>query len=115
MDKLYLGIKGHVVCLAKSNGELIWKQKLKNSTLTNVYYESDMVYAFAGGHLFALDAKNGEIKWENTLSGLGYGPCIIASESQNTALVANQVAAQQAAQAAAVATTVATTAAATSN
>lgn len=36
MEKLYLGINGHVVCINKTNGEQIWKTKLKSSTITNV-------------------------------------------------------------------------------
>lgn len=62
-----------------------------------MYYENDMVFAYAGGHLFGINAYDGSIKWENELKGFGYGTCIIASEHQNNAVINAQVAAQQAA------------------
>ena len=97
MDKLFLGINNHVVCVSKSNGEQLWKTKIKSSTITNVYYEEGHIFAYSGGHLFCLKAANGEIFWENPLKGFGYGTCIIASEHQNASVIASQVANQQAA------------------
>ncbi|MGL1959378.1 MAG: hypothetical protein OCD00_18980 [Colwellia sp.] len=49
MDKLFLGISNHVVCLSKKTGEQLWKTKLKSSTITNVYYETENVFAYSGG------------------------------------------------------------------
>lgn len=96
MDKLFLGIKNHVICISKKSGEELWKTKIKSSTIVNVYYEEQQVFAYSGGHLFCLNAENGGIVWENPLKGMGYGTCIIASEHQNTAVIASQIAAQQA-------------------
>jgi outer membrane protein assembly factor BamB len=108
MDKLFIGIQGKAVCIDKANGDIVWSTKLKSSSaVTNVFYEDKCVYAYSGGHLFCLEATKGEIKWENTLSGYGYGACIIASENQSSAAISTQVASQQAA---ASATIVATTA-----
>ena len=56
-------------------------------------------------HLFCLKAADGAIIWENTLKGLGYGTCIIASEHQNASVISNQIATQQALAATTVATT----------
>lgn len=108
MEKLFLGINGYVVCLKKNTGEELWRTKLKSSTIVNVYSDERRVFAHAGGHLFCLNIADGSLVWENPLKGLGYGTCIIASEVQNSAVVANQVAAQQAA--AAVGTTAAVSA-----
>ncbi|KXJ54348.1 MAG: hypothetical protein AXW17_05115 [Colwellia sp. Phe_37] len=105
MDKLFLGISNHVVCLSKKTGEQLWKTKLKSSTITNVYYETENVFSYSGGHLFCLKASDGSIIWENPLKGLGYGTCIIASEHQNTSVISSQIATQQALAAATVATT----------
>lgn len=105
MDKLFLGISNHVVCLSKKTGEQLWKTKLKSSTIINVYYEAENVFAYAGGHLFCLKAADGAIIWENTLKGLGYGTCIIASEHQNASVISSQIATQQALAATTVATT----------
>jgi len=96
MEKLFLGISNHVVCLSKKSGEQLWKTKLKSSSITNVYYESGNVFAYSGGHLFSLNASDGSIVWENPLKGFGYSTCIIASEHQNAAVISSQVATQQA-------------------
>lgn len=108
MDKLFLGINNHVVCLSKKTGEQLWKTKLKSSAITNVYYETDNVFAYSGGHLFCLTASDGSILWENPLKGLGYGTCIIASENQAVSVITGQVAAQQAVAAGTVAATATT-------
>ncbi|MEQ3697143.1 MAG: PQQ-binding-like beta-propeller repeat protein [Pseudomonadales bacterium] len=112
MNKLFLGIKSHVVCIDKRDGKELWRTKLKSSTIINVYYEDDQVFAYAGGHLFCLKTRDGSIVWTNTLKGLGYSTCIMASEQQSASVIANQVASQQAA---AAATTGATGAATASN
>lgn len=111
MDKLFLGINNHVVCLSKKTGEQLWKTKLKSSTITNVYYEADTVFAYSGGHIFSLNACNGDVIWENPLKGFGYGTCIIASEHQSSSVISSQIAAQQAI----AATTVAATSASSSS
>ncbi len=111
MDKLFLGISNHVVCVSKKTGEQLWKTKLRSSAITNVYYEAENVFAYSGGHLFCLAASDGSIAWENPLKGLGYGTCIIASEHQNVPVISSQVAAQQAI----AATTIAATSASSSS
>ena len=111
MDKLFLGINNHVVCLSKKTGEQLWKTKLKSSTITNVYYENESVFAYSGGHIYRLATSDGTICWENPLKGFGYGTCIIASEHQNSTVIASQVATQQAL----AATTVVATSAGSSN
>lgn len=115
MEKLYLGIKGYVVCLDKETGSKQWETKLKSTSgVTNLLLEDDKVFAYSGGHLFCLRAKDGKKLWKNKLDGLGYGPCIIASENQNDSLIASQVQAQQnsAAATAAIAATAASNSAA---
>ncbi len=111
MEKLFLGISNHVVCLNKKTGEQLWKTKLKSSTITNVYYEDGNIFAYSGGHLFCLQASDGSIVWENPLKGFGYSTCIIASEHQNAAVISSQIATQQAV----ASTIVASTAAASSS
>ncbi|WP_088331379.1 PQQ-binding-like beta-propeller repeat protein [Lacimicrobium sp. SS2-24] len=96
MNDLFLGIHSHVVCINKSDGNEVWRVKLKRANLTNVCYEDNHVYAYAGGHLFCLSAKDGTILWENPLKGLGYSTCIIANAHQSSSVVSSQVAAQQA-------------------
>ena len=45
MERLYLGISGHVVCINKQDGSELWRTKLKSSSITNVYYENNLVYS----------------------------------------------------------------------
>ena len=83
MNNLFLGVKGHVVCIEKLTGKELWSTKLKGMTITNVYCDSNNIYAHANGHLFCLDTAFGKIQWENKLSGYGYGACIFASNDLN--------------------------------
>jgi len=96
MKKLFLGISNHVLCLSKKTGEQLWKTKLKSSSITNVYYENEYIFAYSGGHLFCLNASDGSVVWENPLKGFGYSTCIIASEHQNATVISSQIATQQA-------------------
>lgn len=84
MGQLYLGIKGHVVCIEKQTGKELWNTKLKGMSITNVFCDSKNIFAYASGHLFCLDSAFGKIQWKNALSGYGYGSCIFASNDQNT-------------------------------
>lgn len=93
MDNLYIGMKGHVVCINSKTGKERWRTKLKSADLTNIYLEGDKVFVYANGHLFAVDAKTGKELWENDLKGLGYGSCIIAGQ-QTAGAVASQLAQQ---------------------
>ncbi len=106
MNNLYLGIKGHVVCLEKKTGKELWKTKLKGMSLTNVIYDNKNIYAYANGHLFCLDADFGKVLWKNTLSGYGYGSCIFATDvsTQQQAYIIDKDQAQQNAQASQAAT-----------
>ena len=103
MKKLFLGIKGHVLCVDQATGREEWRTKLRSSTITNVVCVGELLHAYAKGHLFALDPKTGDVLWENSLNGLGYGFCIIASEGDSGYVQsAGAVQAQQAAASAAV-------------
>ena len=115
---MYIGIRGNVVCLHKETGQILWKTFLKNGNLTNITVEGDRLLAYSGGHLFSLDSATGSVLWENELSGLGYGPCIIATttDTQGTVAAAQaQAQAQQASAAAAAAAVAATAASAGAN
>ena len=72
-DDLYLGIRGHVVCVSKRNGSEKWRTKLRSGSITNVYAMENEIYACTNGHLYALNPTSGSILWQNPLKGLGYG------------------------------------------
>lgn len=99
---LFIGIGGHVVALRPSDGQEIWRQKVKQATFITVFSSGDAVYAGAGGELFGLDAASGQIRWRNRLKGLGSGLVSFAGASQ-----VEVAAAMAAAQAATVAATTA--------
>ena len=100
-NHLYLGIKGHVVCIRKKDGEEQWRTPLKGRGFTNVVVEPDGVFAYSRGVLYALDAASGSVRWSNELPGLGYDACIIGSANQTPAALAAIKAAQAQAAAAA--------------
>ena len=84
MNNLIIGIKGHVVCLNKQTGDRLWHTKLKTTSgITNVSVDDEFVYAYSSGHLYCLSTESGEIQWHNPLTGMGYGPCIIATQTQD--------------------------------
>lgn len=77
---LFLGIKGHVVCIRKTDGQEVWRTKLINDPITTVFVKEKEIYATSKGRLFALNANTGDIIWENQLPGLGHGVCIIGAD-----------------------------------
>ena len=78
---LYIGIRGHVVAISPSDGQEIWRQKLKLASFMTVFASGDVVYAGAGGELFCLDGASGRIRWRNKLKGLGNGLVSFAGAS----------------------------------
>lgn len=96
-NHLYIGVKGHVVCLDKRTGSIIWKTHLKSSGLTNLVIQDPLIIAHTKGELYALNRPNGSILWNNPLTGLGYGHCLIANNHQNNVSVIAQADSEQAA------------------
>ncbi len=70
---LFIGIKGHVVCIQKSDGNERWRTKLRSSDITSVMVTDDAIIATTGGYLYALNPISGNVLWENPLKGLGMG------------------------------------------
>ena len=99
-NRLYLGIKGHVVCIRKEDGEELWRTSLKGGGFTNVVVEPDGIFAYTRGVLYALDPHSGDIRWSNELPRLGFDACIIGSANQTPAAVAAIKAAREEAAAA---------------
>ena len=98
-NHLYLGIKGHVVCVRKEDGEELWRTHLKGGGFTNVVVEPDGIFAYTRGVLYALDADSGAIRWSNELPRLGFDACTIGSANQTpVALAAIKAARAQAAE-----------------
>jgi outer membrane protein assembly factor BamB len=90
---LFIGIGGHVVALRPSDGQEIWRQKVKTASFMTVLGAGDLVYAGAGGELFCLDGASGRIMWRNRLKGLGNG--LVSFAGTSTVEVAAAMAAAQ--------------------
>jgi outer membrane protein assembly factor BamB len=102
---LFIGIGGHVVAIRPSDGQEIWRQKVKSATFMTVFAAGDVVLAGAGGELFCLDGASGQIRWRNRLKELGSGLVSFAGASPVEAAAA--IAAASTAAAAAATATVA--------
>ena len=92
---LYIGIGSYVVAIRPSDGQEIWRTKLKMTSFVTVFTEGDTVYAGAGGELFCLDGASGVIRWRNKLKGLGSG--LISFSGASSVEAAAAMAAAQAA------------------
>jgi outer membrane protein assembly factor BamB len=101
-DTLYLGIGGHLVAVAASSGEELWRCKLKGSSYVTISVRPTAVYAGASGELFCVDPSSGQIRWQNRLPALGRG--VIAFGDASTISVAAAAADDAAAAGASVAT-----------
>ena len=96
MEKLFIGIKGHIICLNKETGKSIWTRKLKlSSSVTNVHFEGNCLFASTKGYLYCLSPDDGSVKWTTPLNGFGNGPCIIATENQSFATIVADAEAQK--------------------
>jgi outer membrane protein assembly factor BamB len=86
-ETIFIGINGCVVCLDRSNGQIIWQTSLKWSGFVNVVVDGDRVIATAQGEVFCLDAATGEKIWHNKLPGLHRGLAAIATSTGSTSAV----------------------------
>jgi outer membrane protein assembly factor BamB len=105
---VFVGIKGAVIALNKSNGSEVWRATLGGSDFVNLVIGDDSIYAATRGQVFRLSATSGEILWNNPLKGMGLGLVTIASNAgQDTALAEKMRRDQAATTAAATAATTA--------
>ena len=104
---MFIGIKGTVVALNKSDGSEVWRTKLAGSDFVNVVVDDGAIYASAQGEVFCLSAVSGEIRWHNPLKGLGLGLVSFGLPGGQGAVMAEKSRRDQAA-ASAAATTAAT-------
>ena len=111
---LILGVKGHVVCIRKSDGVELWRTHLRGSAVTSVCCDGDQIFAATKGYLYALDLGSGKIQWVNGLKKLGFGMCLMGTPNQSTMAALNVIAQQQAAAMAAAAAASSASAAASS-
>ena len=78
---LIIGIKGTVLAIDRSTGEILWKTKLNGAQFVTVALEDGAIFAGTSGRLYRLDPTTGDVRWSNELSGMGYGLVCIAGAS----------------------------------
>ena len=111
---LLVGIKGHVVCVRKSDGVELWRTHLRGSDTTSIVRDDDTAFAATKGHVYALNLSDGEVRWVNDLPRLGYGACTMGTPNQGALAALQVIAQQQAAMLAAIAASSGAAAAASS-
>lgn len=79
-DKLYAGLRGHVIALDKTTGSERWRTKLKGADLVHLSSDDRLLYASTRGEVFALDPATGAVLWRNPMKGLGYSFASLLSE-----------------------------------
>ena len=94
-ELVYVGIKGFVVALDQTSGEVAWSTELRRgSSFVPIVVEGSRVIAVSGGEVTCLDAATGRLLWHNPLKGYGMSYAMIAGASNQA--VASAVAEAQA-------------------
>ncbi len=79
---LFIGIRGAVLALDRTNGQEVWRSPLKGKDFVNVVLENGDLYAATLGEIFCLDPGTGRIRWHTQIKGLGRGLVTIAGNQQ---------------------------------
>ena len=90
MKMIYLGVKGSVVAVNSTTGQLVWETSLKGADFVNVILDGNNLFATTRGEIFCLDPQGGGIRWHNPLKGYGLGLVTMAADGvpPNVAAVA---------------------------
>lgn len=82
---VFVGIRGTVLAIDRSNGDTLWQTDLKGTDFVNVFLQDGDLFAACRGRLYRLDPANGEIQWRNDLPGMGWGIVTMAGAVQTAA------------------------------
>lgn len=94
-DRIYVGVKGHVVGLEAISGRELWRTKLRGMGFVTTGIAEERVVAATGGHLYSLDPSTGAILWHNELKGLGLGLVSLAGIDGGSSVEAAAIRAEQ--------------------
>ena len=92
---LYVGLKGRVLALDRSTGEVVWESKLKGSQMVTMPIENDCIFASTQGEVFCVDLATGAQIWKNTLPGMGMDLACLATKARSNTLALQQQAKKQ--------------------
>ena len=86
--QLFVGIRGAVVAIDRTNGQEVWRTPLtpKGRDFVNVVLQGNALYAATQGEFFCLDLATGHVLWHTKLKGLGRGLVTIAGNQQTVVL-----------------------------
>jgi outer membrane protein assembly factor BamB len=97
-DLLILGCNGYVSAIRTSNGQELWRTKLRQGVLggsrgqdVSVLIDGDQVFAGCNGRIYALNMNNGAILWANELEGMGYNEVALAKQGTSTQFITRVV------------------------
>lgn len=100
-ELVYVGIKGKVIALSRTTGEIVWSTRLgegllSGSAFVHLVVDGSDLFATTQGTISCLDAATGETRWQNGLKGYGFGIASIATGNvHSSADLAAQVTAQE--------------------
>ena len=77
--QLYVGIHNSVVAIDTRDGNEVWRTKLGGTSLVNVLWDGEGLFAAAKGEVSRLDPRDGKVLWTSPLKGLGIGSVMLAS------------------------------------
>jgi hypothetical protein len=88
--QVFIGIRGVVLAIDRTNGQEVWRSPLKGKDFVNVVLENGDLYAATQGQLFCLDLSSGHVLWHTQLKGLGRDFVTIAGNQQTVVLRAKR-------------------------
>lgn len=78
-ELLFVGIKDVVIALRPTDGQEVWRAKLKGSDFVTVLWDGENLFAANNGEIFRLDPVSGAIIWSNPMKGLRTGVVSLAT------------------------------------
>jgi hypothetical protein len=87
---VFIGIRGAVLAIDRTNGQEIWRSPLKGKDFGNVVLENGDLYAATQGQLYCLDQSTGHVRWHTQIKGLGRDFVTIAGNQQTVVLRAKR-------------------------
>lgn len=93
-DLLIIGCNGYVSAILTSNGQELWRTKLRDGILggsrgndVSVLIDGEQIFAGCYGRIYALNASDGAILWQNELKGMGFNEVALARQGTNTQFI----------------------------
>jgi outer membrane protein assembly factor BamB len=93
-DVFIIGSNGYVSSIRTSDGEELWRTKLREGLFggsggsdVSVLIEGDRIFAGCSGRIYALRASDGKILWSNDLKGIGFNQVALAKQGTSVQFI----------------------------